>query len=213
MADRELTPIAFLDTETTSLDIDREAWDIGIIRRDPDGTEYTVNLIVSDVDLSRANRYSLRIGHFFERHPRFGGTADQGGLVVSRGQTTRATEVDEATAAIDVEAATRGAHIVGAVPNFDVHVLTRLLARHGLPWTAHHHLMDVENLLLGHLAHTYSPDDLAPPWDSEALSRMADIEPPPDELRHTAMGDALWCRSIYDTILGITVRTDTVAAV
>ena len=79
--------------------------------------------------------------------------------------------------------------------------LTLLLERHDRTWPAHYHLIDVENLAVGYLA----GDDhlvVAPPWDSDMVSRLVDVEPTTTE-RHTAMGDARWARAIYDRVMGI----------
>lgn len=193
-------PLAFVDTETDSLLPDRRAWDIAVVRREPDGTESTLNVIVADVDLTHADPKALSIGRFFERHPRFGGESarDAGALLLTEEQ-----------AALRVEEALRGAHIIGGVPNFDEHVLKNLLRRHKLPWSAHYHLGDFENMIVGYLAGLarYAPEklegleSLLPPWRSEQLSRVLGVEPPGADQRHTALGDALWARAVFDRIV------------
>ncbi len=56
-------PIVFLDTETTSLRPDREAWEVAIIRRDGEGfTEF--ECFVGDLDLLNADPKSLLVGRF-----------------------------------------------------------------------------------------------------------------------------------------------------
>lgn len=44
-------------------------------------------------------------------------------------------------------------------------------------------------------------DALAPPWDSEAVSRAVGVNPDDFE-RHTAMGDVRWAMAIYDAVMG-----------
>jgi hypothetical protein len=102
-------------------------------------------------------------------------------------------------------------YIVGAVPNFDTERLARLFHHHGveIPW--HYHLIDVENLALGHvaaMAKEYPGSTSAdfdtravPPIDSEALSRACGVDPNLFE-RHTALGDVLWAMAIYDAVMG-----------
>lgn len=199
-------PLAFADTETDSLLPDRRPWDIGIIRREPDGSEATLSIIVDDVDLTHADPRALAIGHFFQRHPSYGGTS--AGL-----------RLPEDKAARQVEEMLRGAHIIGCVPDFDVEVLKNMFRRHWLPWTAHYHLIDVENLIVGYLAGrrgddeeigTYTVDTgtckartvpLTPPWSSDDLSRAIGVEPPGPDERHTALGDARWAQRLYDRIM------------
>lgn len=43
---------------------------------------------------------------------------------------------------------------------------------------------------------------VAPPWRSDDLSRACGVEPPSEEERHTALGDARWVKRWYDHILG-----------
>ena len=35
------------------------------------------------------------------------------------------------------------------------------------------------------------------PWKSDAVSRALGVEPPSDEFRHTALGDAYWAMTLY----------------
>lgn len=182
-------PVCFVDTETTSLTYDRKAWDIAIIRRDPDGTESTLNLIVGDVALGDADPASLAIGRFYERHPRFGGDPGEAKVVSS-----------EDAAELVWHALRDRARVVGTVPDFDAWVLRALLYEHQLPWPAHHHLVDTQALAAGWLAARGEP--VQPPWSSEELSRAVGVDPPAAPHRHTALGDALWARAIYDTVLG-----------
>jgi hypothetical protein len=46
---------------------------------------------------------------------------------------------------------------------------------------------------------------IPPPWDSNELAARAHAELSDDPLeveRHTALGDARWCRAIYDAVMG-----------
>lgn len=190
-------PLCFVDCETDSLRPDRAMWEYAVIRRNPNGQEVRRHVVIGDVDLTHADPYSLKLNHFYERHPRFGGVA------------APAETVDEQGAALLLEDITRGAHIVGCVPSFDVECFKRLLGKYGLPWTGHYHLIDVENLAVGYLAGKPALElpegvepytSLQPPWNSEHLSRLLGVEPPSPEERHTALGDALWAMRLYDRI-------------
>src|SRR5215207_5572104 len=119
-----MTPLVFTDTETTSLRPDREVWEVAMIRRTL-RTTVTSRFMIGDVPLHHADPFSLEVGRFYDRHPlynhveafpptgwrhedydsAFGGHLDGPRLVSARNAATR------------VEQWTRGATIVGAVPN------------------------------------------------------------------------------------------------
>lgn len=226
------TPIVFLDTETTGLHADRRPWDIGMIRREPDGTMRRLTIFISDVDLSSAELIGLKIGHFYDRHPLYraevGGAFDpvhEADDVVDEDQAQELLDIDECLypeqrAAAIVERWTRGAHIVGAVPNFDTETLAAMLRRHGLTPAWHYHLIDIEALAMGWLHGVAaravdeavewgeSPDpelvtrNMQLPWKSDGISRACGVEPPAAKERHTAIGDASWAMRLYDRITG-----------
>jgi hypothetical protein len=183
-----MTAIVAIDTETSGLDRrTREIWEVGLIRREPDGTEQEWQAFVgSGLDLSRASTESLHIGRFYERHPWHAlGTA-------------RGPLLSERTVAHQVAMRLEGAHLVGAVPSFEDTGLFKLLDRYDLipaagrtPW--HYHLVDSEALAAGALG-------VEPPWDSGALSRALGVEPERFE-RHTALGDARWALRLYDAAM------------
>lgn len=203
-------PLAFVDTETTGVHPGRRAWEIAIIRREPDGTETTLHVFVADVDLSEADPFGLKVGRFYERHPAFARTPEVAaaiahgralGLEVPKDEPC----LDEDDLAPMVERMTRGAHLVGAVPNFDAEVFAAMLRRHRLTPAWHYHLIDVEALAVGYLAGRRpfdGSDPVALPWSSDALSRACGVEPAGDDERHTALGDAKWAMRLYDAIVG-----------
>jgi hypothetical protein len=184
-----MSALVFLDTETTGLHASREAWEVAMIRREGSGGSSSIRLLI-DVDVSRADPFALRIGGFYERHP------------MGRRLANRATDADQVVnapeAAVEIAAWTHGAHIVGAVPSFDTETLARLLRRHKIAPAWHHHLIDVEALALGFLA--ARGETVALPWKSDDLSRRCGVEPPGEDERHTAMGDARWVMRLYDAI-------------
>lgn len=189
-----MTRIVFIDTETTSLRPDRRAWEVGLIVRETgwDDREHQWFIRSEDLDLGNADVISLNIGRFYERHPSF------------RGMVNRLASEAEVMAA--VEKLTRGAHLVGAVPNFDAEVLGARMRAHGICPSWHYHLIDVEALAVGYLrALDAAPDgndpDIPLPWKSDDLSAALGIEVS-DEDRHTALGDAKWARAIYDKAAG-----------
>lgn len=192
-------PLCFLDTETDGVHPGRKPWEIAIIRREPDGTERTESFYVA-IDLSTADPFGLRVGRFYDRHPL--------GRRLSIGPGASRHQVKSLNAAaVLVAQMTHGAHIVGAVPDFDTDVLARLLRSEGLTPAWHYHLIDIENLAVGYLAARATATDekqqlLQPPWSSDALTRALGLPEVPAADRHTALGDAHWARAVYDHVLG-----------
>lgn len=98
-----------------------------------------------------------------------------------------------------------GAHVVGAVPSFDMNFIKEFYARNGQEaprWN--YHLIDVEAMALGYLT---ARNGLPPtvPFKSTELSRECGIEPPSGEDRHTALGDTRWVADWYRRMAGIRV--------
>lgn len=191
-------PLAFIDTETTGVHPGRLAWEVAVIRREPDGNEWTTVFQIEDVDLSNADPFGLKVGGFYERYYRY------------RADDVMPIVLSEKAAASEVEIATRGAHLVGAVPNFDAEVFDAMLRRHKLIPAWHYHLIDVEALAVGYLhgqALNANPAPALPwrdlPWRSDDLSRACGVEPASDKDRHTALGDAKWAMRLYDAIVGV----------
>lgn len=191
-----MSRLVFLDTETTSLDDTYgEVWEIGAIARTP-GQPDSEHLWQIWPDLTTANPDSLRIGRFYERRL---ARPDQAVKVFSE---TRLEPTTPAEIAHTLAVLLRGAHVVGAVPDFDYRFLRRLLARYGQCWTAHYHLIDVETLAVGWLHGTGRAGEVGDlPWDSKALSRAVGVDPAVFDA-HTALGDARWVRAIHDAVTG-----------
>jgi len=219
-------PLVFLDTETDDLDPrTRQPWDVALIVRDADGDEVEHQFYV-ELDLSTANSFALNVGHFWDRHPagrHYSGKTHN--MAVPFDNSALRNEWDltgqyltHRAAAERIARLTHGAHIVGAIPSFDTITLEPLLWAHQLIPMWHYHIVDVEALAVGYMQgrlkqwmedHPDADGDwkwqqerLAPPWKSETLSTLLDIEPPTDAERHTALGDARWAKRIYDTVMG-----------
>ena len=176
-------PLVFLDTETTHLDIDlREAWEIAGIKVDDDGEESTLHLIVTDVDLSTASAQSLAMNGFYERHSR----------MVRTGPSHSIQYVPEEAAAHALAWFTAGATVVGAQPSFDTYTLERMQRRNKVAPTWHYRLMDVESMVTGHLRRVVG--GLASCMSAMGLDF-------PQESQHTALGDALAVKMIWNSIM------------
>lgn len=184
-------PIVFLDTETTGVHERRQVWEVGMIRRRPDGSESETSFFV-DVDLFEADLFGLNVGRFYERHPLGRELAD--GVIAEMARS-------RAEAAKRIAVWTHKAHLVGAVPNFDTETLAPLLREHKLIPAWHYHIIDAETLAIGYLR---GQGKVVPdlPWDSDALSELIGVEAASPEERHTALGDARWAMRIWDKVMG-----------
>ena len=183
--------ICFIDTETTSLRHDRRAWEIAAITREPGRAwrEESWFVAAEDLDLGNADLMSLKIGRFHERHPQYA----SGGSAQSTGREHAVLRA--------VEARTRGAHLIGAVPSFDAEVLGSRMRANGICPSWHYHLQDFETLIAGYLRGLGEPvPDL--PWRSDDLSRVIGVEPPGEDERHSALGDARWAVRVWDAVMG-----------
>jgi hypothetical protein len=176
--------IAFLDTETLGLHPSAPVWEFAAIRREYNGMEYVEKEFHCFIE-HRSSPWLRKFPDPFKtdylnryRH------ADR---ILSR-----------AEAAVIIDEAMAGAHIVGAVPSFDTERLAKLLTRQGITPSHHYHLIDVENLVLGWLAGRGEAP--APPWKSDELSKAIGVDPEQFD-RHTAMGDVLWVKAQYDKVI------------
>ncbi|QFG13484.1 DnaQ-like DNA polymerase III subunit [Gordonia phage Powerball] len=181
-----MTTYAFVDTETTGLTIDDEVWEFAAILRRDDGTESTVHLhIEHDWHLADDLPEKFHADH----DARFGMAS--GMHVYTR-----------SGAASIIHAALHGAHIVGVNPAFDAGMLQRLLHQHGLQPSWNYHLIDLEALTLGYLIGRGEHVDM--PWRSDDLAAqvmpVVDPDGEPMYARHTALGDAQWCRDWWDAL-------------
>lgn len=209
-------PLVFVDTETTGVHPGRQVWEVAMIRRDEEG-QSEISFYVDDVDLSNADPFGLNVGRFYSRHPL--GCELSGANYDSDDRRS----VPRVVAARCVAQWTHGAHLVGAVPNFDAETLAPLLREHGLIPTWHYHLIDVETLAVGYIAGRWAqakrdapatgarvedgPFNIGLPWKSDDVSRAIGVEPPSDDERHTALGDARWAMRTYDAVMHSTAET------
>lgn len=193
-----MSRLVYLDTETTGLDPERnEVWEVATITED--GRERVWWL---PVHMPRADLIALNISGFYDRHPSYGGSDGMGG-----GNALSSLD----GFAYDFARLTRGAHLVGAVPSFDAAFLSRLLLDCDELPAWHYHLIDVEAMAVGYL-HGFercrepvadaSWLTITLPWASDDLSRACGVEPPGDDERHTALGDARWVKRWYEAITG-----------
>ena len=209
-----MTPLVFLDTETTGIHPEREVWEVGMIRRDDTGQRELQFFV--EVDLAKADPFGLSVGRFYERHP-------QGRWLSNRMTEGHVPDPHRAGMAAELVAMwTHGAHVIGSVPSFDTVSLDRLLRSQGLIPAWHYHLIDVENLAVGYLAAAAQvaegynrPYELWQDGGSITAAELREIITPPtksrpvaellgitqsEEDQHTALGDARWAMAVYDAV-------------
>lgn len=192
-------PLVFLDVETTGLDARcHEPWEFGLVRvdrsTDPDHPDVVRAHGYIDVDLGEADPEALAIGRFYERHP---------------AATGRGTVLTREAAAIELHTLLDRAILIAANPSFDERMVTRLLYRNGLDPNWHYRPVCVETLAAGFLLglNADGPAQVLAgtirlPWHHGTLAEAIDLDPD-DYDRHTALGDAIYARAMWDRIVGI----------
>lgn len=184
--------ITFVDTETTGLNPSvHDVWEVAVIHRLPGRIEDAKTLYqILPGSLGLASKKALEIGGFYER------------FKVPKGH--QAARIDPDTGAVQpmrfadvhrrLQRVLTGSVMVANNVTFDAMFLRRLL-QGDQPW--HYRPIDVIALAATHLG-MLSTDDM--PWRSEDISRKLGVEPPAKDARHTAMGDALWVRNMWDAL-------------
>lgn len=179
--------LVFIDTETTGLDPMRHTvWEVALIAG---GEEFSAILPLTPQAMADANPISLEIGGYHRRVKTDVNSLDE-----------REIQKDRRWAAMMVDAFTTGKHLVGANPAFDAAFLKGLLREAGLESKWHYHLLDIEPLMIGVLADRGI--EVPIPWKSTELSEMLGVPGPSEEERHTALGDARWCKRVVESVFG-----------
>lgn len=198
-----MTPLLFVDVETTGLDPDRhELWEVALIRRDDDGdVEYLWQL---PVNLGWADPIALSIGKFYERH--WTDSLNGNPLVINSGRSFAdppfqllANPYGFAQAFAQ---ATHGGVFIAANPTFDASFLGPFLRRYEACPGWHYRLVCIESMAVGYLnAADRGGDPLPIPWKgvSDLAERLG--VPVAEETKHSALADARKVRDLYDRVM------------
>lgn len=174
-----ISPLLFLDTETTGLTPDDHIWEIAATLRLPDGSQIAYHEFVQH---DQAKAETLPEPFLTDYRTRY------------RPERALPWRRVDLASIVSVHCG-RGnpPYVVGATPSFDTGRLEKLFQVQGvaIPW--HHHLIDVSDLAAGYLG-------VRPPYDHDALSRAVGVDPG-IFARHTAAGDVLWTIAMYDAVI------------
>lgn len=182
-----MTALCFVDTETTSLDPHtRVAWDVGLIRREEDGTEKRTSFFVelTNREFIAADSVSLEIGRYDERYD-------------------PVEAISKRSAAAIIAEYTDDAVLAAATPDFDALGLQNILEAAGLSPKWHYKLLDVTTFANGVLF-ALGKIEVGELWPS-SLGNVAewlgvDVN---ESARHTALGDAEYHMAVYDAAVSL----------
>ena len=185
-----MSAVVFVDVESTGLDDTDEIWEFAAIRRHRDSEHETHAFIDHDPAKCARLPEPFQADHL----ARFPGAGPDGCTGVSLDAHSRASAADLFERAFNDWPQSGGSPtLVAAAPHFDAGLISRHMAEYGLRPGWSHRYRCVETLAAGRLGH--DPGGLG----DCARALGIDIDP---AARHTAMGDVLLCRAIWDVVFG-----------
>lgn len=185
-----MTRLVFADVETTGTDPSRHhLWELALVVRDDTGPddEYCWQV---PADLSTADPAALRIGQYYWRNtagPDYAWTIADAGA-----DATDVPQTSADTVANIVAGVLAGAVLVAANVSFDAAFIDKFLRTNGQAPAWDYHLVEIESMAGG-------ASGALPPWKFNQFLDAYGITVP-EGRRHTALGDALAVRDLYDAI-------------
>ena len=207
-----MTHLAFIDTETSGLDIERhQVWELALIIEGHDDPGSNGEWVWQfPIDLPAAEPRALEINGWYTRARQWpynpAEPYSQSWRItgkVGRASAPNETFTDKPwtqsywETMVRVHQLTRGAHMVGMMTHFDTARIERMLKKVDMLPAWSYHLIDVESMMLGDLEFG-STDPI--PWKSDVLAATYGFDMTQYE-RHTALGDARLARDIFKRIL------------
>lgn len=185
-----MTQLAFIDTETTSLDPgERTAWEIAVITDDENGNvqEYLWQQHPGEQRLASANPEALKVGGFHDR------IAAKQGAAASIKDDSPLVHMPFETMVVALQETLADRVLVGVNTHFDRDHVAALLAEVGLQPSWDYHLENITSRIAGYLQAKGTP---IPPGSKstvayEALGFKS-------ERAHTALGDARGVREAWN---------------
>jgi DNA polymerase III epsilon subunit-like protein len=200
-------PLAFVDCETTGLDPDKHSmWELAVIHRaGGTDTEHLWQIRLANWEIEQAEPKALEINRYREREAL--PNDYQAGEMIHACGLPHPIKRDELRD--QLRDMLNGAVLVGSNPSFDAGFLKAFLD--AAPW--HYRTVDIATLAAGYRfgqrdSGAYGGDFAFPgdlptlPFSSRKLSEAVGVEPPGDDVAHTALGDARWARDVYDAVTG-----------
>ncbi|MFE9286628.1 3'-5' exonuclease [Streptomyces olivaceus] len=200
-------PLAFIDCETTGLNPDTHSmWELAVIRRENGtDTEHLWQIRLANWEIEQAEPKAMEINRYRERNAlpddyQVGDMTHACGLP----HPMKRDELrDQLRGMLD------GAVLIGSNPAFDASFLKVFLET--VPW--HYRTIDIATLAAGRKlgqvdmvlrtgGKQLDSDIVEFPLSSRNLSRWVGVEPPGDDVAHTALGDARWARDVFDAVTG-----------
>lgn len=176
-----MKPLAFLDIESTGLDVAvHEPWEIGLVLDVEGRVERAVDWLVEPINLDLADPKAMELNGFRER------------------ESTIVWE-DPYNVADDLRKLTDGAIPINCNIHFDLRFLEPWLPRWGQEPTWHYSPIDVKSM-----CYAAKPSMIGANTDALLESFEIDVEKAaPGRTRHTALGDALLARALFYRVTGL----------
>lgn len=179
-------PLVFIDIETTGVDFNRhEVTEVSFIRREIDGRETSVEMLMQAQRLDLADVGALKLQHYYERRDP---------IIKPEPEEMRVTLWSRAQVAATVARWTAGSFLVGISLAFDWRFLHDLIVAEGLQPAWDFHLIDVNNFAAGRLGWGH------PPWHTSKVCEALGVDKDAPEFlpAHAALQDARLSMAIYD---------------
>lgn len=207
-----MTDIVFLDLETTGVRPEIHAIiEIGMVLP-PDRTSAAIDpdweiwIQLTEEELGNADSDALKVNGYnrIARKRDYKYYEESSSGDVTYRQTVRFN--NRHSLALDIAEHLDGALLAGNNVKFDQQFLELWLRRHGACPTWDYRVLDVPTYAAGVWNGMRAPDEvlIKPPFSSAKVAKAFNV-PEPEEA-HTALGDALWAKRLYEAAVHMTTE-------